>query len=70
MFRLPQKKNLLGLYGEEPRELFTTKLVEVQQISLKIINKSKKPPPRFFRNSTTLRPSTGSKICSKFTVFH
>jgi hypothetical protein len=34
MFRLPQKKNLLGLYGEEPRELFTTKLVEVQQISV------------------------------------
>jgi hypothetical protein len=25
MFRLPQKKPFLGLYGEEPAELFTTK---------------------------------------------
>jgi hypothetical protein len=30
MFRLPQKKPLLGLYGEEPAELFATKQLEVQ----------------------------------------
>jgi hypothetical protein len=34
MFRLPVKKQLLGLYGEEPGELFSTKQVEVQQISV------------------------------------
>jgi hypothetical protein len=34
MFRLPQKKPLLGLYGEEPPELFSTKQMEVQQISV------------------------------------
>lgn len=33
MFSLPKKKNLLGLYGEEPRELFTARKVEVQAVN-------------------------------------
>ena len=33
MFALPQKKNLLGLYGEEPMELFATRKVEVQAVN-------------------------------------
>jgi hypothetical protein len=33
MFALPQKKNLLSLYGEEPKELFTARKVEVQAVN-------------------------------------